>query len=334
MVTNNNRIRFFAIAALVVCVATGLCRAQSSAFTFQGIVTSNGAAETGSYQFEFRLFDAVAGGNQIGQTNSLSNVLVTNGQFNAVLDFGAGAFTGSERYLEISVRKNSSNPFTVLQPRQRVLSTPYSIKSKTSDSSTTADNALSLGGLDSSRFVSKDQNGNVSVTGVIQSTTGGFKFPDSTVQTTAALTSVATASPLTGIGTANSPITIASDATFRDADNPARNPVQFQFRISNNGTFQNLTTLPAGKRLVIEFISFGPDTTGPSAVSLTYLGIKTTVNGTEAVYYFFPVMGTPAASWSCRIYADPNSVIKGLTSVTTSNTFDAISISGYYVNVP
>ena len=82
--------------------------AQTSAFVYQGKLNDGGAVANGAYQFEFRLYDAASGGNQIG--NAISNLpaTVTNGIFAVNLDFGANAFDGAARYLEISVRLNGS----------------------------------------------------------------------------------------------------------------------------------------------------------------------------------------------------------------------------------
>jgi hypothetical protein len=51
---------------------------------------------------------------------------VSNGLFAVTLDFGASAFNGSARWLEIGVRTNgSADPYTVLRPRQPITATPY-----------------------------------------------------------------------------------------------------------------------------------------------------------------------------------------------------------------
>ena len=77
----------------------------------------------GNYDFEFRLFDAGAGGALIGVQQVL-NVSVVNGVFNVNLDFGANAFPGANRFLEISVAPAGGAGFTILAPRQQILSAP------------------------------------------------------------------------------------------------------------------------------------------------------------------------------------------------------------------
>ena len=53
----------------------GLAAAQTTAFSYQGKLPNSVTPATGSFEMEFRLFDAAAGGNQIGATVSLSNVV-------------------------------------------------------------------------------------------------------------------------------------------------------------------------------------------------------------------------------------------------------------------
>ncbi|RME44904.1 MAG: hypothetical protein D6791_12080 [Chloroflexi bacterium] len=99
-----------------------------TAFTYQGRLTSGGAPANGSYDFEFRLYDAETRGRQMGNTVAIDNVVVTDGLFSVVLDFGAAVFTGEARYLEIGVRPgNSASAYTTLTPRQALMPTPYAL---------------------------------------------------------------------------------------------------------------------------------------------------------------------------------------------------------------
>jgi len=125
-------------------------RAQTASFTYQGKLTDNGLAANGSYQMQFALFDAAANGNQLGATVSISNVQVTNGIFTVSLDFGAAAFSGAGRFLQISVFSNTSASFVALNPRQAVTSAPYAIKSLNAE---TAENSNNLGGIAANQYV-------------------------------------------------------------------------------------------------------------------------------------------------------------------------------------
>lgn len=103
--------------------------AQPTAFTYQGQLNVGGNPANASYDMQFKLFDALTAGTQIGSTATLTNVTVTNGVFTVTLDFGAAAFPGANRWLEISVRLAGSGTYTTLTPRQPLTSTPYAIKS-------------------------------------------------------------------------------------------------------------------------------------------------------------------------------------------------------------
>ena len=52
-----------------------------------------------------------------------------NGVFTVSLDFGASAFNGASRFLEIGARPAGIGTFTPLVPRQQITSTPYAIRS-------------------------------------------------------------------------------------------------------------------------------------------------------------------------------------------------------------
>ncbi|MBK9162437.1 MAG: tail fiber domain-containing protein [Acidobacteria bacterium] len=116
---------------------------QSTSFNYQGELKFNGQPANGNFDLEFLLFDAASGGTQIGTTAARSNVAVADGRFTVSLDFGA-IFTGPERFLEIRVRQAGGGGFTILDPRQRIGSSPYAVRSVsagTADTATTATNA-------------------------------------------------------------------------------------------------------------------------------------------------------------------------------------------------
>jgi hypothetical protein len=127
---------------------------QGTAFSYQGRLTDNAQPATGRFDFQFHLRDALAGGNSVGTTNTLTSVAVNNGVFSAMLDFGTGAFNGSERWVEIGVRTNgSAAAYTTLVPRQQITSTPYAMRSLSASNADTAVNAAQLGGTAANQFV-------------------------------------------------------------------------------------------------------------------------------------------------------------------------------------
>ncbi|MBI1766735.1 MAG: hypothetical protein HYR56_35460 [Acidobacteria bacterium] len=105
--------------------------AQTTAFTYQGKLIDAGSPANGNYDLQFKLFDTatVGTGTQQGTPVVVSNTTVTAGVFTVQLDFGAGVFSGANRFLEIGVEPPSSGTFTTLGPRQPITATPYAIKS-------------------------------------------------------------------------------------------------------------------------------------------------------------------------------------------------------------
>ena len=122
---------FMALLLALVVLAAQPARtpAQTTFFTYQGQLTDGGTAANGSYDLQFALFDSAASGTQIGVTQTVSTVSVSNGLFTVQLDFGADAFPGANRFLEIGIRPGGSNSFTTLTPRQQISSTPYAVRS-------------------------------------------------------------------------------------------------------------------------------------------------------------------------------------------------------------
>jgi hypothetical protein len=97
-------------------------------FTYQGRLEDNNVLANGFYDFEFSLFDASAAGIQIGSTLTHDNVPLTDGLFSVQLDFGASAFGGGERWLQIGVRPGVSvGAYTPLTPRQEISPSPYAM---------------------------------------------------------------------------------------------------------------------------------------------------------------------------------------------------------------
>ena len=137
----------------LLALIAGAALAQASSFTYQGRLTESTKPADGLYDMQFKLFDTptVGTGTQQGATITNSTVQVTNAVFAVELDFGAGVFDGSPRFLETSVRSTGSpDPYTVLAPRQPISATPYAIRSAT------AANAILLGGVAAGGFI---QNG-------------------------------------------------------------------------------------------------------------------------------------------------------------------------------
>lgn len=118
--------------------------AQGTAFTYQGRLDNAGSPAHGSYDLRFTLYSTSEGTGAIqSQTNAATGI--TNGLFTATLDFGAGVFTGADRWLEIAVRTNGAGTFDVLVPRQPLTPAPYAIYTLNAGTAASADFAGTAG---------------------------------------------------------------------------------------------------------------------------------------------------------------------------------------------
>ena len=141
------------VVIVVLALAVGLARAQGpqppgegvqpqggvgiqalmgTAFTYQGQLKKAGNPVSGTCDFQFSLWDAAGsgspptGGNQIGITQT-ATISVTNGLFTAQIDFGADAFQGNARWLQIAVKCAGDVSYTTLSPRQPLTPAPYAL---------------------------------------------------------------------------------------------------------------------------------------------------------------------------------------------------------------
>ncbi len=119
---------------LAVGSAATLASAQGTAFTYQGRLNENGTPASRVYDLRFALYDLDSGGSEVVAALTNSAVAVSNGLFTVTLDFGAGVFTGADRWLEIAVRTNGNGVFTTLNPRQEITATPYAITASSASS--------------------------------------------------------------------------------------------------------------------------------------------------------------------------------------------------------
>jgi hypothetical protein len=106
----------------------GTIQSATGAFSYQGRLTASGTPASGSYDLRFALYGTDSGGTGIGTLNTREDVSVVDGLFSVLLDFGADAFSGSARYLEISVRPGASTgSYVRLAPRQLISPMPCSL---------------------------------------------------------------------------------------------------------------------------------------------------------------------------------------------------------------
>jgi hypothetical protein len=108
--------------------------ALGSAFTYQGRLIDDNQAPNGTYDFEFKLYDAPTEGSQLGSTHLDEDADVLDGYFTTELDFGLSPYNGNSVWLQVGVRPGAStDPYTILSPRQRLTSTPNASFASRSD---------------------------------------------------------------------------------------------------------------------------------------------------------------------------------------------------------
>lgn len=131
---------------LVVATLYRSASAQTTVFTYQGRLTDSAATATGTYDFQFVLYDQ---SNAVIGTIQHNGVSVSNGTFTVQLDFGV-MFPGADRFLEIRVKCPADASYTALTPRQQITSAPYAIRSLNAafaDTAATATNSEQLGNV-------------------------------------------------------------------------------------------------------------------------------------------------------------------------------------------
>lgn len=102
--------------------------------TYQGRLTTNGAAASGNYDLQFVVYDSPTGGAAQSDVVSAANVAVQNGVFTANLNFYS-SFNGNQkaRFIEIRVRpasQNQNDPYTILAPRQPLTDVPFAVNAQ------------------------------------------------------------------------------------------------------------------------------------------------------------------------------------------------------------
>jgi hypothetical protein len=169
----------------------------------------------------------------------------------------------------------------------------------------------------------------LTVAGLIQSTIGGFQFPDGTLQSTAGIA-------------ANQTLNI------RDLDHPARQPFAKEVLINvtptNFFSETSITTVPAGKVLVVEYVTAACYLPAGQFMRGFAIGEAPISNGVPFNHLLLPVRIDTAPA-DDRIYVINQLmkyyVIEGKTlsvfaeRLTNTGSFSCTSsVSGYFVDLP
>lgn len=249
-----NMKRLFLIIAFVILFPV-LAMAQGTGFNFQGRLNDGSNPANGQYDLQFRLYNAVTGGAQIGATVSRPATVLINGVFSTTLDFGATAFNNpSSVFIEIAVKPaGSPNAYTILGPRQQLTVVPFAVRANNATNAdfatnaqnavnatnatnatnaNTAANALSLGGVSASGFAQL----NVVNTGDLR-TNGALAITGNAFQ------------PVTGKGFAKAMLEVYYDGSVSRCYNGITN--------SSTGNCGFSVTQPLGDRVGAYRINFG-----------------------------------------------------------------------------
>lgn len=201
---------------------------QVTAFTYQGRLNDNAGPANGHYDFQFVLFNQSQLGNPVGPTLTNANVTVTDGLFTTILDYGSGIFTGTNYWLEISVRTNGNGAFTGLGPRQAITPTPYAITA-----GSVANGGLPAVYTNVVNFNNTNNNFSGSFTGNGSGLTGVWKIGGNA-------------------GTANDFIGTTDDSTFEIRVNNIR-AMRYELITDVGGTWTNAPNITGGSS--VNFVS-------------------------------------------------------------------------------
>jgi hypothetical protein len=135
--------RVLILALMVSFVSDIVAAPLGTAFTYQGKLANDGNPANGNYDLRFTIYDSSGGPTVVaGPITNTPTTLSSNGLFTVSLNFGAGAFGGEARWLEIGVRTNSAAVgFTPLSPRQPLTPTPYALYAPSAGLAATATTA-------------------------------------------------------------------------------------------------------------------------------------------------------------------------------------------------
>ena len=123
--------RFLATFLTIMIILAASPLSADTTITYQGQLQDASGPYTGTPDMVFRLYDNLTGTNQVGGDIELNNVPVTDGLFQAELDFGE-VFDGP-RWLELEVNG------VTLDPRQRIASVPVAVQALSGGEDTLAE---------------------------------------------------------------------------------------------------------------------------------------------------------------------------------------------------
>lgn len=248
-------IRISFVVFLTAVIWTSPIVAQT-AFNFQGRLNDGSSPANGRYDLQFKLFDGITGGSQVGTTIDKPNLALINGVFSTQLDFGSAVFSSGNRFLEISIRPfNSPNAYVVLGARQQIMSVPLAVRAASATSSDTAglaQNSLALNGFSSASFArlgvsnpdsliadSLVSNSNLTIQGSTLQPATSYGLPKAMLAITGNGTIARCYNGVNGSATGNCGFSVANNDT-------GMNTITFPFYIGNRFWLTSLNEPPSG----------------------------------------------------------------------------------------
>jgi hypothetical protein len=117
-----------------------------SAFTVQGVFSDNGVPLNNEVDLIVGLFDAAVDGNAVAPEVRFDAVTAVEGLITVTVDFGADAFVGEARFLELQIRNphdpNDVAPFVLLDTRIPITPTPEAVHAQNADNAQSADSVV------------------------------------------------------------------------------------------------------------------------------------------------------------------------------------------------
>jgi hypothetical protein len=129
-------------------------------------------------------------------------------------------------------------------------------------------------------------------------------------------------------------VQVFGTASTQDVNNPDLQPVQFNLLPHSLTSNQNAAffTVPAGKRLVIDYYSSQAQDLSGGAAAMT---LGTTAGGVFGSYIVYTNKNdTNEVNQTCHIVADPGTAVEAFAFNSGATCGGLINISGHYVNVP
>jgi hypothetical protein len=140
LTSSSGRSALVAAWVFITAVAAWGATPPGTAFTYQGQLKRHDGRVNDTADFVFTLWDDAGigqppvGGLQVGEAIARDNVTVVDGLFTVYLDFGAAAFNGQQRWLQIELRsphdESGLGSMDTLAPRQPLTAAPYALQTR------------------------------------------------------------------------------------------------------------------------------------------------------------------------------------------------------------